>query len=129
MLQIDKKRDTILVDIEDNMVGCDEWIKTIELGKKRIFTVLDIKHLMVEAGSRFGKRHKHILENADEAELHKLYTEWFPSEIEYIECDEMVNRLRDLIEAEIFPIAECEACSKIGKVCYENDHGYSHKLS
>ena len=91
--------------------------------------MLDIKNLIAEAGSRFGKRHLHSLKNADDATLDKTYNEWFSEDLGFIERDEMINRLRDLIEAEIFPIADCKLCENIGKVCYENDNGHSHKLS
>ena len=62
-------------------------------------------------------------------ELDKVYNEWIGKEVLILETDEVVNRLRDLMEAEIHPIADCPDCARLGKVCYENDGGFSHRLS
>ena len=69
--------------------------------------MLDIKSLVAEAGSRFGGNHKHGLKDADKEKSTLVFNEWFAEDVGYLELDEVVNRLRDLIESEIFPIADC----------------------
>ena len=47
-----------------------------------------------------------------------------------IEKDEVLVRLQDMFEEERYPInQDCMDCDKIGKVCYKNDHGLSHRIS
>ena len=117
------QKDTLSVD-EDG-VGFDDWLKTIEQGKKKYYGIFDLKRLMTEASRRFGRRNKSM----SKEELDRVYNEWIGKEVLILETDEVVNRLRDLMEAEIHPIADCPDCARLGKVCYENDGGFSHRLS
>ena len=46
-----------------------------------------------------------------------------------MEKEEVLEHLRDMFEAELNPIKECKECEAKGKVCYENDEGFSHRLA
>ena len=47
-----------------------------------------------------------------------------------IEKEEVIQRLKDMFEAESYPINEdCAECDTLGKVCYSNDQGLSHRIS
>ena len=80
---------------------------------------------MTEAAKRYGRRHKIL----SEQDVNKIHEEWIGKEVLNPDTDEVVNRLRDIMEAEINPIAHCEEREALGRVCYEKDEGFSHKLS
>ena len=80
---------------------------------------------MTEAAKRYGRRHK-VLSKQD---VNKIHEEWIGKEVLTPDTDEVVNRMRDIMETEINPIAHCEEHEALGRVCYENDGGFSHKLS
>ena len=80
---------------------------------------------MTEATKRYGRRRKVL----SKEEVNKIYEEWIGKEVLILDTEEVVNRLRDIMEAENNPIAHCEQCEALGKVCYEHDGGFSHKLS
>ena len=110
---------------DDDKIGFDDWLKTIEQGKKNYYGIFDLKRLLIEAAKRFGRRGK----NMSKEDIDKVYNEWIGAEVFILETEEVVNRIRDIYEAEFNPIAHCEECEAIGKVCYENDGGFSHRLS
>ena len=123
--------DTVSVEDYDEF---EIWISAIERGKKNFFTCLDIKNKIAEAGSRFGAENKAQLQNGNQETIDHLYQLWFGSsageEVEdFTDRDEMCIRLRDMMEAEQNPFADCFECDALGKVCYENDGGLSHRLS
>ena len=121
-------------DDENEIEAFEKWISAIEHGNKKFFTILDIKNMITEAGSLFGRKNKILLKNDNQETLDKLYKVWFGSsagedEDPFKERDEVCIRLRDMMEAEQNPIADCKECDDLGKVCFENDGGQSHRLS
>ena len=80
---------------------------------------------MTEAAKRYGRRHK-VLSKKD---VNKTYEEWIGKEVLILDTDEVVNRLHDIMKAEINPIAQFEECEAPGRVCYGNEGWFSHKLS
>ena len=63
--------------------------------------------------------------------MDKLYEEWFGDDEQcFLDQDDALARFRDMFEAMQNPINyDCDDCQKIGKVCYLNDNGLSHRVS
>ena len=118
-------------EIDENIAAFEEWIQALEDGKKNFYTSFDIRKLVTEAGSRFGTEHREKLKMGCEETIDLVYNSWFgkSEEVTFLDRDEMCLRLRDMMEAEMNPIADCDQCSAAGNVCFENDEGLSHRVS
>ena len=85
-----------------------------------------IKKLICEGSKMYGKKNA----NMSSARVDKVYETWFGDDQFHIEKDEVLVRLKDMFEAEQYPINEdCADCQLLGKVCYRNDHGLSHRIA
>ena len=75
----------------------------------------------------YGKKHA----NMTTIKVEQVYQTWFGNEkYQMIEKEEVLLRLKDMFEAESYPINhDCTECEVLGKVCYSNDHGLSHRIS
>ena len=80
---------------------------------------------MTEASKRYGRRHEVL----SKQHVNKINEEWISKEVLIPDTDEVLNRLRDIMEAETNLIAQCRECKALGRVCYENDGGSGYKLS
>ena len=85
----------------------------------------DIKELIMTASTKYGVKNANL--NKDQVD--KLYNKWFNEQDNFLEKDEVLSRLKDMFEAEQHPIRECSQCDQLGRVCYDNDGGYSHRMS
>ena len=77
------------------------------------------------ASTKYGVKNA----NLNIFEVDSLYNKWFNEEDHFLDREEVVHRLKDMFEAEQHPIRECAECESIGRVCYDNDGGYSHRMS
>ena len=68
------------------------------------------------------------MQEGDKETLDRLSQEWFGKDnMRLFDRSEVCLRLHDMAEAEYHPIADCDDCGQLGKVCFENDDGCSHR--
>ena len=87
----------------------------------------EIKRLILQGSKRYGKQNA----NMTSVKLEQVYQTWFgENQFQMIEKEEVIQRLKDMFEAESYPInQDCAECDTLGKVCYSNDQGLSHRIS
>ena len=103
----------------------DDWIDSIDQQRRKHLDPITIRKLIKEASEKFGQKNA----NLTNKQVREIYDKWFDEEQDYLEKDEVLHRLKDMFEAEMFPIADCHSCDQLGKVCYENDGGLSHRIA
>ena len=103
----------------------DDWIDSIDQSKRKHLDSVTIRKLLKEASEKFGQKNA----NLTNKQVREIYEKWFDEEQDFLEKDEVLHRLRDMFEAEMYPIADCHSCDQLGKVCFENDGGYSHRIA
>ena len=87
----------------------------------------EIKRLILQGSRMYGKQNA----NMTSVQVEQVYEAWFgENKFQMIEKEEVIQRLKDMFEAESYPInQDCNECDTLGKVCYSNDHGLSHRIS
>ena len=103
----------------------DDWLDSIEQRPNQFLDVFTIKDLICEASDKYGNRETKITV----PEVNQIYEDWFGLEVHSLEKEDVILYLRDMFETQQNPIADCEECAKLGKVCFENDGGVSHRIS
>ncbi len=103
----------------------DEWIDSIEKSRKNWFDMYTIKDLLAEASIKYGQKNSDL----SQQQIDQIYADWIGEEVLCLEKEEFLLILKDMMEAEKNPIAECAECDRDGRVCYENDGGLSHRMS
>ena len=108
----------------------DDWILSIEQQRadKEFLNKYQIRKLIREASDKFGDKD---MPKMNKERMDKLYEEWFGDDEQcFLDQDDALARFRDMFEAMQNPINyDCDDCQKIGKVCYLNDNGLSHRVS
>ena len=96
-------------------------------GQQHFLDKQEIKKLILQGSKRYGKQHA----NMTSVKVQQVYEEWFGDDkFKMVEKEEVILRLKDMFEAESYPInQDCADCDTLGKVCYTNDNGLSHRIS
>ena len=84
----------------------DQWIDSIDKQKRAHIDSATIRKLIKEASEKYGQKNA----NLSNKKVKEIYQKWFDEEQDFLEKDEVLNRLKDMFEAEMFPIADCDSC-------------------
>ena len=103
----------------------DEWLDSIEQRPNKYIDQFTIKDLIFEAGQKYGNPKR----NLSIAEINEIFESWIGVDVMTMEKEDVLVLLRDFFEMESQPIADCHDCAVMGKVCFENDGGLSHRIS
>ena len=84
----------------------DDWIDSIDQQRRKHLDQYTIKKLIKEASEKYGQKNA----NLTNKQVKEIYDKWFDEEQDFLEKDEVLHRLKDMFEAEMFPIADCHSC-------------------
>ena len=108
----------------------DDWIQSIEEQRadKEFMNMFTIRQLIREGHLKFKNANQPAL---NKEKLQDLYDKWFGgNENHTLDQDDAIERLRDMFEAMQNPIDDdCKSCSDMGKACFKNDNGHSHRIN
>ena len=91
---------------DEVVVDFDAWIDSLGQTEKSYLDRQAIKELIMTASTKYGVKNA----NLNIYEVDSLYKKWFSEEDNFLDREEVVNRLKDMFEAEQHPIRECAEC-------------------